>query len=663
MSTSKQIDKLCLSAVAVCLVLTLLFMFSGSLGLRAAAKSVKYESSLFDDSYVHKIDIVMDGWDSFIQSCENEEYAACTVVVDGKKHANIGIRAKGNTSLSSVKSMGSQRYSFKLEFDHYQSGKSLDGLDKLCLNNLIQDNTMMKDYLVYRMMADFGADAPLCSFAWLTVNGQDWGLYLAVEGVEDSFLSRNYGSDAGALYKPDSTGFGGGRGNGKNFNMEDFDASDSAQSAENSPDAQQGGFPGEGFPGMQQGSFPGGQQGGFPGGEMPGGGQGFDRDGGARGPGGMGSADVKLQYIDEDPASYSNIFNNTKTEVSEADQQRLIAALRQLSAYEEPTQVLDADEVLRYFVVHNFVCNGDSYTGGMIHNYYLHEQGGRLGMIPWDYNLAFGAFQGGSAASAVNESIDCPVSGGDPDDRPMLGWIFSDEAYTAQYHALFSDFLARWFAEGQLDAKIARTAELIRPWVERDPTKFCTLEAFDGGVAALRDFVSLRAQAVERQLEGDSNPVDVGDLQLSDMGSMGGGRGGPGGEGGFPSEGGAFPGGEGGFPSEGGAFPGGGGFPGAFDPTGSGSETPAPPEDGSQPQAPAASGAPEGSQPSTPQGRGGRGGRGGEGFPGGDTLPGGNTDAAPAQAQSNSPAQTWLLVGVSFLTLALGLLIAGKKKS
>ena len=27
------------------------------------------------------------------------------------------------------------------------------------------------------------------------------------------------------------------------------------------------------------------------------------------------------------------------------------------------------DEVLRYFVVHNFVVNGDSYTGSMIHNY------------------------------------------------------------------------------------------------------------------------------------------------------------------------------------------------------------------------------------------------------------------------------------------------------
>ena len=94
MSTSKHINKICLAAVALTLVLTILFMFGGSLGLTAAAKTVKYESTLFDTSYVHRIDIVMDDWNSFLSSCENEEYANCTVVVDGKKHANITIRAK-----------------------------------------------------------------------------------------------------------------------------------------------------------------------------------------------------------------------------------------------------------------------------------------------------------------------------------------------------------------------------------------------------------------------------------------------------------------------------------------------------------------------------------------------------------------------------------------
>ena len=289
MSTSKHVDKFCLAAVAVTLVLTILSMFGGSLGLTAAAKTVKYERTLFDTSYVHKIDIVMDDWDAFLSTCENEEYAVCTVVVDGQKHKNIAIRAKGNTSLSNVKSMGSQRYSFKLEFDHYESGKSLDGLDKLCLNNLIQDNTMMKDYLVYLMMRDFGADSPLCSFAYLTVNGEDWGLYLAVEGVEDSFLARNYGSDTGELYKPDSMSFGGGRGNGKDFNMDDFDFGDFG-------DGQQGGAMPGGFPG---GQFPGQSGDGQQGGAMP----------GAPG-GGMGSDDVKLKYIDVDPGGSTDIFDN-----------------------------------------------------------------------------------------------------------------------------------------------------------------------------------------------------------------------------------------------------------------------------------------------------------------------------------------------------------------
>lgn len=57
---------------------------------------------------------------------------------------------------------------------------------------------------------------------YITVNGEEWGLYLAVEGVEESFLQRNYGKDYGELYKPDSTNMGGGRGNGESFDPDEF---------------------------------------------------------------------------------------------------------------------------------------------------------------------------------------------------------------------------------------------------------------------------------------------------------------------------------------------------------------------------------------------------------------------------------------------------------
>ena len=348
MSTHKFIDRLCAAALGLCLLLTAVFMNGEALGIRPAASVIGYETRLFDTGRVHTIDIVMDDWDGFLETCENEDYAQCAVIIDGEAYQNTAIRAKGNTSLSMVSAMGSDRYSFKLEFDHYDSGRTYRGLDKLSLNNIIQDTTYMKDYLTYQMMRAFGVDAPLCSYVYITVNGQDWGLYLAVEGVEDGFLQRNYGRDYGALYKPDSMSFGGGRGNGREFRMEDFEN------------------PGETLPSPPDGQAFGGGQDGH-------GGEARAPGGFAGGPGGgMGSDDVKLRYIDDDPDSYSNIFQNAKTDITTADKTRLISSLKALSEGENLEDILDIDEVLRYFVVHNFARNGDSYTGSMVHNYYLY---------------------------------------------------------------------------------------------------------------------------------------------------------------------------------------------------------------------------------------------------------------------------------------------------
>ena len=519
-------------------------------------------------------------------------------MIDGETFKYVGIRGKGNTSLSTVSSLGSKRYSFKIEFDQYDAGKTYYGLDKLALNNLIQDSTMMKDYLAYTLMNEFGVDSPLCSFIYITVNGEDWGLYLAVEGVEDSFLERNYGAQKGELYKPDSLSFGGGRGNGKEFNMSEFwkenfekdsdadetENDENTAAAETAPQgqSQMGGFDfGAGMPdmsGMPQmpgGEMPSGSdpgmmfganddedgetapQGGFPagsfdpgagmpdmsnmpqmsGGEMP---SGFDPSSMPAGdsrpqmPGGgfgfgMGSSDVKLQYIDDDYDSYSNIWNNAKTEIKDSDKDRLIASLKKLSNNEDIESVVDIDQVIRYFVVHNFVCNGDSYTGMMIHNYYLHEKDGQLSMIPWDYNLAFGTMQGTDATGTINTPIDTPVSGGSS-DRPMLNWIFENEEYTEMYHQYFAEFLETVDIAGIIDAAY----ELIAPYVEKDPTSFYTYEEFEKGVETIRQFCVRRQESIELQLENgetttNMNYVDASDLTLSDMGSMN--NGGPGGGG------------------------------------------------------------------------------------------------------------------------------------
>lgn len=536
MSTHKCIDKLCAAALVLCLLLAAAFMNGEALGVHPAASVMGYETRLFDTARVHTIDIVMDDWDGFLETCENEEYAQCAVIIDGEAYQNTAIRAKGNTSLTMVSAMDSDRYSFKLEFDHYNSGSTYYGLDKLSLNNIIQDTTYMKDYLTYQMMGAFGVDAPLCSYVFITVNSQDWGLYLAVEGVEDGFLRRNYGSSPGELYKPDSMSFGGGRGNGREFDMKNVMDSGEDGSLPSLPDSQ---------------PFRSGQAAPEDGQDVPQGGHGHDGrpDGFEGGPGGgMGSDDVKLRYIDDDPDSYPNIFQNAKTDVTKADQARLIASLKALNDGENLEEVLEIDEVLRYFVVHNFVRNGDSYTGSMVHNYYLYEEEGRLSMIPWDYNLAYGTFQGGDADSEVNAPIDSPVSGGD--SRPMVDWIFDSPEYTELYHQYFREFLETVDPAALIDS----AAELISPYVEQDPTRFYTYEEFETGVETLRSFCRLRSESIAGQLAGTipstedgqaadpSALVDASSIVLSDMGTMDHGKGFGGGErpsspGGNPGEG------------------------------------------------------------------------------------------------------------------------------
>lgn len=566
MSTHRHIDKICLIIISILLVLSLALMNMDQFGITPVSAEMGYESRLFDTSKVHAISISMDDWDEFLETCENEEYSECSVAIDDETYKNVGIRAKGNTSLSSVKRYGNNRYSFKIEFDCYDAAVTYHGLDKISLNNIIQDNTYMKDYLCYQMMGDFGVASPLCSYVYLTVNGEDWGLYLAVEAVEESFLKRNYGNNYGELYKPDSMDMGGGRGNGEAF--EDTDAGERMPSRNDMPlgndmpsgndmpkgndrpegtvppgekpasgDAVMEGPPSENSETPEKNGMPEG--GGPPAGNEVSEGSEMPQDGGIPGganmPGGEmpQNDDVSLIYTDDNYDSYSNIFNNAKTDITDQDKDRLILSLKKLNAGEDISQTVDVRQVMKYFVVHNFVCNFDSYTGTMIHNYYLYEKEGRLSMIPWDYNLAFGGFESGTDAEGlINYPIDTPVSGGDLSSRPMLAWIFEDEEYTDMYHAYFTSFVEKFLDGGYYTEMIEQVSQMIAPYVEQDPTKFCTYEEFEKGVSALKTFCLLRAESVEGQLNGTISStaegqkedkdalIDAEGLTISDMGTM-----------------------------------------------------------------------------------------------------------------------------------------------
>lgn len=178
-------------------------------GLEAVSLADTYMDKVFDKSKVHTVDITMNPKDlqSILDNPLDEEMMQANVNVDGKQVDGVGIRVKGNMTLSSVAQMeDSDRYSFKIDFDHYNDDENLYGLRKLNLNNNYSDPTQMREYLSYELMNKMDVPAPGYAYMYVTINGKEWGLYLGVEAIEEPYLQRNFGNSTGDLYKPDGTG-------------------------------------------------------------------------------------------------------------------------------------------------------------------------------------------------------------------------------------------------------------------------------------------------------------------------------------------------------------------------------------------------------------------------------------------------------------------------
>ena len=511
--------------IPIFLTLALMLSATGcSTSAAAETATENYANALFDDSYVHTIDIQIpeESWADLLENPMDKTKYESTVVIDGNTVKNVSVATKGNSSLSQVAGSDSNRYSFKVNFGKFAESQTYGGLDKLNLQNIFSDATYMKDYLAYEIMKESGAVAPLTSYVSLTINGEAFGLYLALEDIDDSFLERNFGTAYGQLYKPETEMLG-------NMNQKGMNNGERP----NGMDFPEGAEPPEGmepFKGAEnkQNKVPPTNQSknsdqNDENRETPK----FDMGGTAKG--------ADLVYTDDEIASYSDIFDNAQTDPTEEDKERLISALKQLSTGESLESSVNVDGVLRYFVAHNFVLNGDSYTGSMLHNYGLYEENGILSMVPWDYNLAFGGFHmNGDATAIVNTGIDSPLNTQNSGNRPMWEKVIADEENLETYHEYFNQLITNYFESGRFESTVNRISTLIRPYVENDPTAWYSVDEFDTAVKTITQFCLLRAESIRNQLGGtlaattdaqkETDMVDASSIDISAMGSQGMGR-------------------------------------------------------------------------------------------------------------------------------------------
>jgi hypothetical protein len=133
------------------------------------------------------------------------------VTVDGQTLTDVGVRKKGFFG-----SLSETKPSFKVKFDEIvgqpqSSGLQLNSMDRLTLNNNLQDPAHVTQCLGYDLMRKAGVPAPRCNFAHVTVVAVDGGsettvvddIYSHIDSIKDPFLRRHFGSDQdqGRLYE------------------------------------------------------------------------------------------------------------------------------------------------------------------------------------------------------------------------------------------------------------------------------------------------------------------------------------------------------------------------------------------------------------------------------------------------------------------------------
>ena len=124
MITARNLEKVVAILMAVVIAAVCLVMVSPA-AKKVSATGVDYPyASVLGQGNILDLSIQIEEseWLNLLENPLEGEYTICNITLDGVSVGNVGIRTKGNTSLSQVASTDSDRFSFKLEFDHYVSG-------------------------------------------------------------------------------------------------------------------------------------------------------------------------------------------------------------------------------------------------------------------------------------------------------------------------------------------------------------------------------------------------------------------------------------------------------------------------------------------------------------------------------------------------------------
>jgi len=172
-----------------------------SLALAAAllAATPALAQDFFDSTVLRTVNLQFHDanyWTLLQQNYQSQTNILADLTVDGVTYPSVGVRFRGNTSYTALPA-GSQKTSFNIDVDFVDPNQTVMGQSSLNFNNGFHDPTLCREVVYNNFVAQFMPN-PRANHIVLTLNGQNWGVYINVQQFNKTML-RDYFTDEDGL--------------------------------------------------------------------------------------------------------------------------------------------------------------------------------------------------------------------------------------------------------------------------------------------------------------------------------------------------------------------------------------------------------------------------------------------------------------------------------
>jgi len=165
--------------------------------LIAAPASAQTAADLFDTGVLQEIRLSVNSRDlrTLREKFADNTYYTADLTWRNIKVRNVGIRSRGQGSRNSSK------LGLRVDMARYTTGQKLVGLSTIILDNLWQDNAMLRERLAFTFYDRLGQQPPRESFCRLFINNEYQGLYAITEEIDGDFAKRVTGETDGTMFE------------------------------------------------------------------------------------------------------------------------------------------------------------------------------------------------------------------------------------------------------------------------------------------------------------------------------------------------------------------------------------------------------------------------------------------------------------------------------